>query len=50
MHATAPIREGLTAVLQAAAVTLGANGVGLVRRDDPEHVSMTYADAFGVLA
>lgn len=44
------MREGLTAVLQDAAAALPANGVGVVQRDDTEHVLMTYVDAFGVLA
>jgi transcriptional regulator with GAF, ATPase, and Fis domain len=44
------LSEGIRTLLKTAAGVLPATGFGVVRKDGPEHVVVTYADAFGATA
>ena len=44
------LRDGLPALLEAAAQSLPARGLGVLQREGAEHVLMTYLDAFGLAA
>jgi len=50
MPADASLRECLLALRETAGGLVPLQGVGLIKPEDPEHLSLTYADTFGTVA
>src|SRR5262245_37264155 len=50
MTVTDSLSEGVRALYKTAGDLLPTRGLGILRTDDPEHVELTYVDAFGATA